>query len=180
MRLRSIRHVLGVLAVLCLVAGVADAQPGRRAPEWLPITGTSWSFAVPPDWQNVQPPPSSQPNTMIVSTVTAPPTARGRFPNVTLVVEPFSGGDARVYGRAALQMVSQVASVISSRDVSVGGRPGFDIEAQRPNNQPPTHALQRVAVSRGFAHILTCSDTVQAYPSSAATCQRMLETFRVR
>lgn len=180
MRLRPSRSVLGILAALCLVAGVAGAQPRRRDNTWIPITGTSWSFDVPPDWQNVQPPPSSQPGTMIVSTVTAPPTPRGRFPNVTLVLEPFSQGDGRAYGRAALQMVSQIATILSSREVSVGGRPGFDIEAQWPNNQPPTHALQRVAVSRGFAHIVTCSDTVEAYPRSAALCHRLLDTFRVR
>ena len=58
--------------------------------------------------------------------------------------------------------------------------PSFDIEAQWPNNQPPTHALQRVAVARGLAHILTCSDTVAAYPQSAPTCQRLMESFRVR
>lgn len=117
---------------------------------------------------------------MIVSTVTAPGTARGRFPNVTLVVEPFNQGDARMYGRAALQMVGQVATILTSQDTMAGNTPAFDIQARWPNNQPPTHALQRIAVSRGMAHILTCSDTVEAYPQSAATCQRMMDTFRVR
>lgn len=179
--MRHFSSILGVTTALCiLLAGAAGAQPGARAPEWQPITGTGWAFTVPPDWRNIQPPQSSQAGTMIVSFVSAPPTARGNFPNVNLVLEPYGGPDAAAYGRAALPTVGQYGTIVSSRDVSVGGRAGFDMEVRWVNNQPPTQSIQRVFVSRGFAHILTCSETVEQFPRAAATCQRMLDSFRVR
>lgn len=174
------RRSLSALAFACALVSLVVVAHAQAPRGWQSITGTGWSFAVPPRWENLQPPPSSQPSAMIVSSVGAPPSARGRFPNVNLVVERFGGNNPTAYGQAAVAAVSQVATVVASGAASGAGRPAFDIEAEWPNNQPPTHSLQRIRVASGNAYVITCSDTVAAWGRSAATCQRILASFDVR
>jgi hypothetical protein len=154
---------------------VAIAGPSPVLPAgYRPVTGPNWSFGVPPDWTDVALPPP------VIASARTPIPLNGFHTNVNLVTEPFFG-DATAYGASNVTTLQAYGTqVVAQTPVMVGALSGLDVEAQWPQNVPPTHTIQRFTASNGTGYAFTCSGPLGNFETVRQQCNEILATFSVQ
>jgi hypothetical protein len=158
------------------VTGPVPTAPAAPAPllaGYRFVQGEGYVLQVPSDWQRMTVP---GPAAMILRASTP---IDGTFHvNLNVVSEPFQG-DGPGYARASLPQIQAAATFRDQRVVQVGGLPGMDIEAQWPNQSPPTRTVQRFAAQRGQGYVFTCAGPITAWEAARAQCALILDTIRL-
>lgn len=150
------------------------SAPAAIPPGFRQITGPGFSFAVPAAWNDIPPP---LPQVVVAARDTTP--LGQLFVNANLVTEPFPVGDGAAYAQANILGLGSAAQILGNRPASVGGRIGADIEARWTNQAPPYRTLQRVTTANGTGYVLTCTADDSVFEQARATCNAVLDSFRV-
>lgn len=157
------------MPMLAPASAPASIPPGFRQ-----ISGNGFSFAVPQTWIDI-PPPLPQ----VVVAARDVTQLGSLFVNANLVTEPFPMGDGTAYANANLAGLGQAAMILAQRPSSTGGKIGADIEARWTNQAPPYRTMQRLTAANGTGYVLTCTADDAAFEQARATCNAVLESFRV-
>lgn len=141
------------------------------------ILGDRWSFAVPSDWQNTLPSPTTVGNVSLVAQLND----TQRQVVVNLVTEPYEG-DGENYIQTNLQgLQSSGFTIHQQQSITFGNLQGVELDVSLPSVDPalPLRLLQRMLTGAGVGYTMTCGGTEANFEATSAICTTILDTFQV-
>lgn len=162
----------------------AEAEPSPQRVEIEPVvpegyqvvTGDHWSFAVPPDWQNILSDSVELPED---ASLEAQLNDSQKQIVVNLVTQSYRGDD-QDYLEQSLNTLSELGFTIHTQEpVALSEWQGVDLDVSLSSATPPTRLLQRLIAADGTSFALTCGGEAENFEATQSVCRTILNSFQV-
>lgn len=158
----------------------AEAEPAEAEPVvpegYQMVMGDHWSFAVPPDWQNILSEPVDLPED---ASLEAQLNDSQKQTVVNLVTQSYRGDD-QDYLEQSLDTLSELGFTVHTQEsIALSEWQGVDLDVSLTSATPPTRLLQRLIAVDGTSFALTCGGKAENFEATQSVCRTILNSFQV-
>lgn len=140
------------------------------------ITGDRWSFAVPPDWQNVLSAPAELEND---TSVVAQLNDSQKQIVVNLVVQSYEG-EPSDYLQQSIGSLSNLGVTIHTQEpIALPEMQGVNLDVSLDSSDPPTRILQRIVADGGTGFALACGGKAENFEAVRSVCTTILNSLQI-
>lgn len=144
--------------------------------EYQVVTGDRWSFAVPPDWQNVLSAPAELEND---TSVVAQLNDSQKQIVVNLVVQSYEG-ESSDYLQQSIDSLSDLGVTIHTQEpIALPEVEGVDLDVSLDSSEPPTRILQRIVADDGTGYALACGGKEEEFEAARSICTTIINSLQV-